>query len=293
MEISLPSFAKINLCLRVVGKRVDKYHELETVFQTIAWKDDLRFVLEPGPYRVEINSSDSNIPTDGRNLIHQACDAFHAAFPIPYTITVFLQKRIPMESGLGGGSSNAATTFIALSRMLGWPEKIYTLTEIAAQLGADVPFFLSGGTAFGTGRGDIIAPLEDLECRNLLIVVPGVTCSTAAIYRDYDDHNLLTASANSIKIHLDSRPESLRDFVSRIGNDLERVVFALYPELDSIKKQLLQLGAIAAAVTGSGSAIFGLFENAADLERAELRFDNVIKTSFLTRAEYRSLVLGI
>src|SRR5437762_14063760 len=121
MEISLPSFAKINLCLRVLGKLPDGYHELETLFQTINLHDDLRFVLEPGPYAVEINSSDPGIPTDGRNLIRQACDAFHTVFPIPYRVRIFLEKRIPVEKGLGGGSSNAATTLIALSRLLDRP----------------------------------------------------------------------------------------------------------------------------------------------------------------------------
>src|SRR5207249_4909758 len=242
---------------------------------------------------VEINSSDPGIPTNGRNLIRQACDAFHTVFPIPYRVRVFLEKRIPVEKGLGGGSSNGATTLIALSRLLDRPVDEMSLSGSAARLGADVPFFLTGGAAIGTGRGDRIEAINDLHCDSVLVVLPSVTCSTAAIYRYYDERNLLTASANSIKICVDPRPESLRDVVSRIGNDLERVVFALYPELDSIKKQLLQSSAFAAAVTGSGSAIFGLFENAADLEKAALLFGNAIKIRFLKRSEYRSRIFGI
>src|ERR1051325_12046327 len=170
MEISLPSFAKINLCLRVVGKRPDGYHELETLFQSIDLHDDLRFVLDPGPYGVEIDSSTPGIPTDEKNLIRQACDAFHAVSPVPYRVKVFLQKKIPAESGLGGGSSNAAIALICLSRLLTPPADPATLSTIAAKLGADVPFFLIGGTALGRGRGDRIEATNELICDNVLVV---------------------------------------------------------------------------------------------------------------------------
>lgn len=290
MDISLPSFAKLNLSLQVLGKRPDGYHELSTVFQTIALHDSLSFRFSPGEFSVSLKIFGANLPSGAENLIHKACLAFHEAHPFDQKIEAQAQKSIPAESGLGGGSSNAATTLIALSRALDWPLNRQQLSEIAAGLGADVPFFLAGGTAQGAGRGDLITPLEDWPPAPVLLVRPSVTCSTAAIYRNYDERNLLTASGNSIKIHL--RPESLRDVVSRIENDLEKVVFALYPELDSIKQRLCDSGAVAAGLTGSGSVLFGLFKSEQQMERAIRDFPGAIRTKFLSRSEYQT-ELGI
>ena len=129
------------------------------------------------------------------------------------------------------------------------------LSQIASTIGADVPFFFHGGTGLGTVRGDKIENYRIGLTLHVLIVLPDVSCSTAVIYKEYDNRNLLTPESKSIKIRDVQRPESQRDYVSLVENDLEQVVFALNPELDSIKKRLLKLGAIAAALTGSGSAI--------------------------------------
>jgi 4-diphosphocytidyl-2-C-methyl-D-erythritol kinase len=291
MEISLPSFAKINLALRVLGKRSDGYHELTTLFQSLEFHDSLTFRFSPGEFGISIKVAGAEVPTDARNLIHKACIAFNRAHKIDFRIEASVSKQIPVESGLGGGSSNAAATLVAISRFLHWPLKMVELSSVAATIGADVPYFLHGGTALGEGRGDQITPLEDWPSAQVLLVHPSVTCSTTAIYRYYDEWNLLTDPANSIKIHLDQRPESLTDFVSRIENDLEKVVFALYPELESIKNKLKDSGAMAAGLTGSGSVIFGLFEKAEDADRAVSGFAGSIRTRFLSRNEYqRALV---
>jgi 4-diphosphocytidyl-2-C-methyl-D-erythritol kinase len=238
---------------------------------------------------VALDVQDSPIPSDGANLIYKACKAFHEVHPLRHRIEVSISKRIPVESGLGGGSSNAATTLIALCRLYEWTVPRESLLKIARSLGADVPFFLYGGTAIGTGRGDRISPRPDAwPSTPVLLVLPGVTCSTAVIYRKFDEvPHSLTATWNSIKILLDQRPESLRDFVSQFENDLERVVFALHPELDSTKKRLKDNGAVAALLTGSGSALFGLFEDAGDRDRAAVVFPGSVATRFVGRKEYR------
>lgn len=288
-EFLLPAFAKINLILRVVNLRRDGYHSLETVFQTLELHDALAFRFAPSHhFHVSLDVQDSPIPSDGTNLIYKACRAFHEAHPLKHRVEVSIEKRIPVEGGLGGGSSNAAATLIALSRLYGWPLGRNRLLSIARKLGADVPFFLYGGTAFGSGRGDRISPLPDsFPGTAVLLVLPGVSCSTAVIYRRFDEAELLTAGRNSIKILLDQRPESLRDFVSHFENDLEQVVFALYPELDSTKKRLKDQGAAAALLTGSGSALFGIFTEAADRDRAAGVFPASVATRFLSRREYR------
>jgi 4-diphosphocytidyl-2-C-methyl-D-erythritol kinase len=288
IAINLSAYAKINLILRILGKRRDGFHSLNTVLQTIDLRDQLSFEFEQGKsFEVILKLSDPKILADETNLIHRACKAFHKVHPIKHGVSIKVQKRIPIQSGLGGGSSNAAATLIALSRLYKWPIPMKDLHRIAGTLGSDVPFFLEGGTALGTARGEKMQKLEDWPEINVLLVIPDVSCSTAVIYGEYDRRNLLTPESKSIKIRDVQRPESQRDYVSSVENDLERVVFALYPELDSIKKRLLKLGAIAAALTGSGSAIFGLFSGAAEFDKAHKAFPNSIRTRFVKRDEYR------
>jgi 4-diphosphocytidyl-2-C-methyl-D-erythritol kinase len=285
----LPSYGKINLVLGILGKRRDGFHTLNTILQTIDLRDELTFEFEPTTtFDINLKLSDPKIPAGESNLIYRACQAFHKQHPLKHRVNIKVQKRIPVQSGLGGGSSNAAATLIALSRFNDWPIPMKALHQIAAKLGSDVPFFLEGGTALGTIKGDKIRRLEDWPEMNVLLILPDVSCSTSAIYEEYDRRNLLTPESKSIKIRDVQRPESQRDYVSLVENDLERVVFALYPELDSIKKRLLKLGAIAAALTGSGSAIFGLFSDAAEFEKAHKAFPNSIRTRFIKRDEYRN-----
>lgn len=292
-QVSLPSFAKINLILRILGKRRDGFHTINTVLQTIDLRDELTFEFESAKsFGINLELSDPKIPPDESNLIFRACKAFHKVHHLKHRVNVKVEKRIPIQSGLGGGSSNAASTLIALSRFYDWPIPMKDLHKIAGTLGSDVPFFLEGGTGLGTVKGDRIRKLDDIPDINVLLVIPDVSCSTAAIYEEYDRRNLLTPESKSIKIRGVQRPESQRDYVSLVENDLERVVFALYPELDSIKKRLLKLGAIAAALTGSGSAIFGLFSKAVEFGKAAEAFPRTIRSRFVNRNEYRK-ALGV
>lgn len=292
-QISLPSFAKINLILRILGKRQDGFHTINTVLQTIDLRDELTFEFESArSFDINLELSDPKIPADESNLIFRACKEFHKVHHLEHRVNVKVKKRIPIQSGLGGGSSNAASTLIALARFYDWPIPMKELHKIAGTLGSDVPFFLEGGTGLGTVRGDRIRKLDDSPEINVLLVIPDVSCSTAAIYEEYDRRNLLTPESKSIKIRGVQRPESQRDYVSLVENDLERVVFALYPELDSIKKRLLKLGAIAAALTGSGSAIFGLFSETVEFDKAAEAFPRSIRSRFVNRNEYRK-ALGV
>jgi 4-diphosphocytidyl-2-C-methyl-D-erythritol kinase len=290
-ELSLPSFAKINLALHILDQRPDGFHSVDTILQSLELHDALTFRFNKNStFEFVLDTGLSGLPCDHTNLISKAAYAFHALHPIRAKVEVHLEKNIPTESGLGGGSSNAAVTLIAISRYLNWPLDRNSLLSIAASVGSDVPFFLFGGTVRATGKGEQISPLEDAERTEVLVVHPGFSCSTAEIYKKFDESGLLTEKPNFIKILNDLKPESYRAIVSQIGNDLEQVVFALYPELDSIKKRLLETGAVAAALTGSGSAVYGLFANAADLEKAAKEFPARYKTQFLDRLEYERRV---
>lgn len=293
-QLILPSFAKINLILRILGKRRDGYHTLETVYQTLDLHDDLifRFFPDQQRFHLVLNVGDSDIPPDDTNLIYKACHLFHSVYPFSTRVEVDIFKRIPVKAGLGGGSSNAAVTLIALSRYLGWPLSRAKLLSLARTLGSDVPFFLYGGTAYGSGRGEKVRKLPDWPSAPVLLVHSNFPCSTPAIYRAFDDANLLTRRRDSIKIHLDQRPESLREFVSLIENDLEQVVFAQYPELDSIKKKIADMGAVTVSLTGSGSTLFALFDSAEDRDRAAERFPNSDRSRFVNRADYVKEVSG-
>jgi 4-diphosphocytidyl-2-C-methyl-D-erythritol kinase len=286
-ELTIPSFAKINLMLRVLDRKPDGYHQIDTILQSIELHDTITFSFtKSNQFDMSLDTGWTGLPSDETNLIVKAGYAFDRAHPISAKLSVKLQKKIPVGSGLGGGSSNAAATLIAISRFCNWPLDRQRLLALASEIGSDVSFFLQGGTARGTGRGDEIQPLEDASIHRVLVVDPGFSCSTAEIYRKFDEAGLLTEKPNFIKILSDLKPESYRAIVSQIGNDLEKVVFALYPELDSIKKRLLETGAAVAALTGSGSAVFGLFTRAEDLEKAAQQFPACFKTQFLRRSDY-------
>jgi 4-diphosphocytidyl-2-C-methyl-D-erythritol kinase len=286
-ELTVPSFAKINLMLRVLDRKPDGYHQIDTIFQSIELQDTLTFYFTKSDhFEVKLDTDLNELPSDEGNLIVKACHAFNKVSPIRAKLDIKLKKNIPVGSGLGGGSSNAATTLIAISRYCNWPLDQSELLTVARKIGSDVPFFVYGGTARGTALGDEILPLEDAQNHHVLVVYPGFSCSTAEIYRKFDEAGLLTEKPNFIKILSDLKPESYKAIVSQIGNDLEKVAFALYPELDSIKKRLLETGAAAAALTGSGSTVFGLFTRAEDLENAAQQFPACYKTQFLKRSVY-------
>ena len=293
VELVIPSFAKINLNLRVTGRRRDGFHNLETTFQTVDLHDTLTFRFEPSThFHLILDLGQSEIPPDSSNLIYKAAHLFHETVQKPVRMEVSIEKRIPLQAGLGGGSSNAAVTLIALSRYWGWPLKRAQLLQLARRLGADVPFFFTGGTAFGLNRGDRIKKLPDWPPPNLLLVHSDLPCSTPAIFQAFDDAGLLTQLDDSIKILFDQRPESLRDLVSLIKNDLARVVFALYPELDSTKKKIAETGAVTVSLTGSGSTLFAIYNSAEDLEQAAKQFPFCHRARFVGREEYLIQVFG-
>lgn len=263
----LPSFAKINWTLHVRGRRPDGYHELHTIFQTVTLQDRLRFTVRDDS-RIEIRCDAPGIPVDESNLIYRAAVALQKQFCIERGVTVELEKRIPAGGGLGGGSSNAAVTLIALAHLWRIETTGRELAETGAYLGADVPFFFTGGTALGEGLGTKIRPLADVADVPLLIVTPGVKVLTR------DAYNLLNApaltKANDDIILSSSRADAqIPDSVPyRLYNDFERVVLRLEPEIERAKNALMLAGARASLLAGSGSSVFGVFDNSESQERA-------------------------
>ena len=289
-EFTLPAFAKINLGLRVHGRRPDGYHEITTVFQTVSLHDRLAFQTLPGG-RLELACSDPEIPTDESNLVMRAASALRERYGVRGGARVELEKVIPAGGGLGGGSSDAAVTLLALAKLWEIETDARSLAEIGARLGADVPFFLTGGTALGTGTGTEIRPLEDAPKMHLVVVTPGVKVSTAEAYKALGAH-ALTKDEAAANLSV-SRTEA--DFsVSHSGvwsNDFEVVVTRLHPEIGRAREALAETGAGRTLLSGSGSSVFGVFESKGEAERARaaLRPEEgrrVFACETLTRAEY-------
>ena len=255
MSFTLPSFAKINLHLEVLGKRDDGFHEIFSVFQTVLLCDELEF--EEQEAGIELKCDDPNVPTDEANLIVRAGKLLKDSFSTSKGASIRLKKRIPIGGGLGGGSSNAAVALIGLSRLWGIEVSIADLSRLSQGIGSDVPFFLFGGSATGTGRGEMVEPVADFELGPMIIVTPNVHVSTKQAYAALDAPNLTNMASNRI---LNVSREA--DFqLGNLKNDFETTVFAAFPEIDRAKMKLIELGARFAQMSGSGASVFGVFDN--------------------------------
>ncbi|HEY2119704.1 MAG TPA: 4-(cytidine 5'-diphospho)-2-C-methyl-D-erythritol kinase [Candidatus Acidoferrum sp.] len=286
----IPAYAKVNLRLEVLGKRADGYHELRTIFQTVSLHDNLqlRHSRQSGiSLTVRGNSVLSEEPLE-RNLVYRAVDALRRELRIRSGVEILLEKKIPAGRGLGGGSSDAAAALLGYLRLTGKRIDTVRLLAIAANLGADVPFFLFGGCALGVGKGEEIYPLPDLPRSTYLIVAPKeIHVPTPDAYRWLHAPELasLTKSAAAHKLYKfcalcwSSQGAGL-------SNDFERAVFQRHSRLGQIKRALLRRGASEALLAGSGSAVFGVFPSPAKARRAAVGFPH--DQSFVCESVSRS-----
>ena len=268
-SLKLPSFAKINWFLRILGKRPDGYHEVVTVLETISLRDELTFNVDVQKGVLALTCDDPSIPTDNSNLILKAAATLCDFFKTAYDAEIALRKRIPAQAGLGGASSNAAVTLLALNAL--WRGGAFSdiQEQIApGSLGADVPFFLIGGRCAATGIGTDLTPLPDGPKRYLIVITPNARVSTKDAYASLNAGSLTTSNSDSI---LSSSLADLNSADSRqtpLRNDFERVIFEIEPEIERAKSALLDAGAWGALLAGSGSSVFGVFDSEAARDRA-------------------------
>ncbi len=291
-SFTLPSYAKINLNLRVLGKRPDGFHELCTVFQTVSLHDSLSFSENED---IRLTCDDRRILTDKRNLVVKAANLLRERCGIRHGVSLHLKKRIPAPGGLGGGSSNAAVALIGLSRLWKLDLSADGLQSMACELGSDVPYFLTGGTAIGSGRGTQIEPIEDIQTPHLLIVTPNVRVSTPDAFKSLDAPNLTTSDAERILIVCRFEARKLDLLHSVLTNDMEPAVFAAYPEIERVKDTLLRLGAVGAMMSGSGASVFAVFDNEKTRQTAMKALDDEVNwrkftVTAVSRTEYREKV---
>ncbi len=335
MAITVRSFAKINLGLRIGPLRPDGFHELRTVYQTIALHDIIRLQVARGS-GIEIRCEDPRVPKDESNTCFRIVERAMAALKARGRVVIEIEKRLPVQGGLGGASANAVATLLALEqalkKTLPAPERL----RMGSEVGSDIPLFLIGGTILGIGRGEEVYALEDLPATPCVIATPDIGVSTPKAFADWD---ALIASRGSpytgssaSKLTLPFASDRMVEFgrvlsawlgglsqgklksgrassgvpVSKgrgraetplldlvrtgIENDFERVVFPKYPELREVKRVLERAGAVYASLSGSGSAIYGLFASRESAVKAvtQLREDGTpaVATTTLTRQQY-------
>jgi len=299
-EVRIPSFAKINLRLDILGKRADGYHELRTIFQTVSLHDELRLRASKSneiSLTIQGNEELAREPVE-KNLAYRAVEALRRELKICLGVEIELRKTIPSGGGLGGGSSNAAAALFGYLQLVGRTLPIAVLLELAASLGADVPIFLFGGRALGAGRGDEIYPLPDIKKLALLIVAPrDIRVPTPDAFRWLNapvrDAATLTKLAADPKLW-EFCALSWSAQGNGLSNDFEKPVFKRYNRLDQIKRVLLQKGAAEASLAGSGSAVFGVFPSPTMARRAAVGFphDLTFVCETISRDRYLRAVKG-
>jgi 4-diphosphocytidyl-2-C-methyl-D-erythritol kinase len=275
MHLEKNSPGKVNLLLNILGKRPDGFHELETVMQPVNLCDRLTFERRGGA--VELSCSDAALPVDSRNLVHRAATGFLQTAKISDGVRIHLEKKIPLAAGLGGGSGNAATTLLALNKLFGQPLSAAKLSELAASLGSDVPFFLQDQPALATGRGEKIQPLDffpALRDKVFLLIHPGFGIATAWAYENLARFPAALNGKKSRAQKLISllKTNDLKMAAKEFYNSLEAPALEKYPVLALFQEFLRAHGALAALMSGSGSTTFAIAENVAVAESLAEKF---------------------
>ncbi|MCI0705978.1 MAG: 4-(cytidine 5'-diphospho)-2-C-methyl-D-erythritol kinase [Ignavibacteriae bacterium] len=255
--MTLRAYAKINLGLQILGKRPDGYHDIETVFHQINIADEIE--VTHGSHGVRLHSDSRDIPSDQSNLCVKAALLLQQITGMQRGADIVLRKRIPIGAGLGGGSSDAAATLIGLTRLWGLDISNDELRTLSLSLGADVPFFIDGGTAYATGKGERLEPIELEVPYWILTVTPAVHVSTSWAYGKLElNHHLRHENLRTL---VATRIHEPRVMLNKLRNDFEPLVFRYYPEVMQAKERVVRGGADFALMSGSGSSVFGLFSD--------------------------------
>lgn len=267
-SMTLKAYAKVNLFLDITGRLPNGYHTLNTVMRQIGLYDLVTVSVSEGS-GISLTCDNPLIPCDGRNIAVKAAEAFLRETTISAAVSVKIEKKIPLEAGLGGSSTDGAAVLMALNRLFGEPLSAERLIELGASLGADVPFCLVGGTAVCGGFGEKVTPIEMPDDFMIGIVKPDFSCSTAAAYRAYDEAPL------PIKEEFPSFVRSLSLGAGVWSGGVYNVFEKLYRDerINALTESLKRNGALSAALSGSGSAVFGIFEDPIAAERALEKID--------------------
>jgi 4-diphosphocytidyl-2-C-methyl-D-erythritol kinase len=262
-EVRLRAFAKVNYALDVLGLRADGYHEVSTVMQSISLADEVELRRAAGGFDLSLEPEEVEIGPQERNTCYLAWKALQRLTGEVFPVEVMLRKEIPAGSGLGGGSADAAAVLVGLNELFSLGLGVDELCGIGVGIGADVPFCISGGTAVGEGVGEILTPLPAPPAHLLVVAKPLRSADTGKIYHAFDEAR--TTSTHSIEPVVSAlRAGSLPALAAAVGNDLAAVTMGMIPEVAELEQALRASGALGASMSGSGTAVFGIF----DYERA-------------------------
>jgi 4-diphosphocytidyl-2-C-methyl-D-erythritol kinase len=278
-SLTLKSYAKINLCLYVLKKREDDYHEIFSVMQAIDLYDHL--TLHKTPKDIVIRCDHSDVPKDENNLAYQAADLLFKERNLKGGVRIDIEKQIPVSAGLGGGSSNAAFTLKGINQLFDLKLSNQKLHLIGSRIGSDVPFFLYSGQAMVKGRGEKIVPIRLYRDYWLVLVCPNLMISTKTVYQNVKID--LTAGKSFINLNFCDNKDGFFNSLRQFNNDLEKVVINRHRIISHIKKTLENSGAIKSSMSGSGPAVYGLFEKKPQAEEVARKLTRGDWQIFLTR----------
>ncbi|MCK4597491.1 4-(cytidine 5'-diphospho)-2-C-methyl-D-erythritol kinase [bacterium] len=284
----LLSYAKVNFGLRVLRKRPDGFHEIQTVLQTVDLCDTLNVSLIQNE-EIQVLCDHPEVPSGEQNLVHEAAQLLQREFRVRQGCRIEIVKRIPPGAGLAGGSGNAAATLVSLGRLWDLNLSKGKLLTLAARLGSDVPFFLEGGTALAEGRGEKLTSLRMVPDFWLVIIKPDFSIATRWAY----GHVKIPLTSNSLLVKLKDLKEivNLEQLLSFLDNDLERAVAEVHPAIGELKRELLSKGALGAAMSGSGSAVFGLVKTKKAAEKLAKKMSRAGRQLFVVRPVRRCKTL--
>lgn len=273
--ITRQSPAKVNLCLRVLNKRPDGYHNIASLMTRISLADEMEF--RAGGKGIKLSCPGSGLPEDSGNLVFRAAQALLTEAGVEAGVEITLRKNIPSGAGLGGGSSNAATALMAINELLGLGFGTAGLMGIGKRLGADVPFFIFGRAAWAFGIGEVLEPAAGLPDMHLVLANPGFEVSTREVYEglgfssdsgEKSEIFGLTKGASPFNIPVFNRSGGIEQIAGMLHNDLESVTLKLHPQIADIKDSLIRCGAAGCLMSGSGPTVFGLFQDEESASRA-------------------------
>lgn len=264
-DLIVKSLAKINIGLNIINKRDDGFHNLETIFYPISLYDKISFTKSE---YFSFNSNDEKLNTEKTNLIIKAKESLEDHFNIQLPVKVFLEKHIPIGAGLGGGSSNAASTLTALAKLFNLNIDNHQLAELAIKLGSDVPYFLNPDPSYAESRGEIITPINFKLNRYLLIVNPGIHIATKWAFGLIKPNQ----PKESLKSLIDKNKLNINEIMKIASNDFEKIVFEHFPEIKEIKEKMLYFGANYSMMTGTGSTVWAMFDDEEAAFQSELFF---------------------
>lgn len=257
-RILLRAFAKVNYALEVRGLRDDGYHEISSVLQSVSLADELEVERSGGGFELLFEPEGVEVGPLEENTVYKAWALLWEVSGHELPVRIRLHKKIPAGAGLGGGSADAAAVLVGMNELFGLGLDVENLRGIGARIGADVPFCVSGGTALGEGVGDVLSPLPEPPDHHLVLAKPGRSADTGGIYRAYGRRRAQgEASVDPVVAAL--RSGNLTQLAGAVGNDLEPVTAELVPEVTAYKGEMLRTGAIGAAMTGTGTAVYGIF----------------------------------